>query len=170
MHFSTEQNQQNTERPFLRDRIEPLTETMQQFFLPVHKARMQTLKMLGVNFSFNDLRSHVDQIFEIHLRNVKDPVTHAWSCGRQAVKLDALGDRMQSNDEARHHLPGDLLYFAVCIVDAHLSLSFHVSRVLNSEVRVEGRVRRAWIWNLQEALLSFLSYIGFLQTKKLCSL
>lgn len=54
----------------------------------------QCFKILILNFSAQELRSYVDQIYDIRLREVEDPVVHAWQCGRDAAKLGALDDRL----------------------------------------------------------------------------
>uniref|UniRef100_A0A0R3S5M3 Splicing factor 3B subunit 4 n=1 Tax=Elaeophora elaphi TaxID=1147741 RepID=A0A0R3S5M3_9BILA len=40
-----------------------------------------------------DLRPFVDQIYDIKLRDVADPIKHAWYCGRNAAKLGAWDDK-----------------------------------------------------------------------------
>uniref|UniRef100_A0A915Q1C2 Splicing factor 3B subunit 4 n=2 Tax=Bilateria TaxID=33213 RepID=A0A915Q1C2_9BILA len=40
-----------------------------------------------------DLRPIVDQIYDIRLRDVFDPITYAWHCGRNSIKLGAWDDR-----------------------------------------------------------------------------
>lgn len=43
--------------------------------------------------SKNEVRSFADVAYDVCLRPVDDPVTHAWSCGRLAVLGGALDDR-----------------------------------------------------------------------------
>lgn len=35
----------------------------------------------------------MDQIYDIQLRDVADPITHAWHCGRNAAKLGAWDNK-----------------------------------------------------------------------------
>lgn len=45
-------------------------------------------------FSSLELRSHVDDIYNIGFRDVPNPITHAWQCGRDAFCANVSKDRL----------------------------------------------------------------------------
>ncbi|VDO44181.1 unnamed protein product [Onchocerca flexuosa] len=52
-----------------------------------------------------DLRPFVDQIYDVQLRDIADPITYAWYCGRNAVKLGAWDNKFVSKAEYNEHGP-----------------------------------------------------------------
>ncbi|EJW87304.1 actin [Wuchereria bancrofti] len=50
-----------------------------------------------------DLRPFVDQIYDIQLRDVANPITYAWHCGRNSVKLGAWDNKFVSKTEYSEH-------------------------------------------------------------------
>ncbi|VDN55317.1 unnamed protein product [Dracunculus medinensis] len=46
-----------------------------------------------------ELRSHVDDIYNIGFRDVPNPITHAWQCGRDAFCANVSKDRFVTKEE-----------------------------------------------------------------------
>lgn len=51
------------------------------------------LEILSLSFRENDVRAEADDLYRIRLRQVDDPITHAWRCGKAAVNGGALNQR-----------------------------------------------------------------------------
>lgn len=47
----------------------------------------------------NDVRAEADDLYRIRLRQVDDPITHAWRCGKAAVNGGALNQRFVTKAE-----------------------------------------------------------------------